>query len=106
MLYNLRTLLALLNSATTSKGLIVEASLDIHNYELKQKPTEEQMKLFEIKYTGPTKDMGKQLSYEINGTMMKDEDIPARERKTVFDTRDMLLAEKAEKARKRKKGKE
>lgn len=91
-LFSLRTVLAKLNGTTTKKGLVVKASLDVGVYELKQKPTQEQMGMFSIEYTGPTKDLKSKLSYVIDGTAMTGDAFTEAERKTVFDLRQNTAA--------------
>ena len=84
-LINLQRVLDLVRSTTTKKGLTVKAELDTGYYKTGEKPTEEQMNVFSCRYFGPTKDAEKnsKLSYVIDGTMMKDSDVPA-DRITVF----------------------
>lgn len=111
ILYNLRTVINEIKNTTTCKGLTVQAELDTGIYELKQKPTPEQMNLFHITYIGTN--AKNRLSYVIDGTRIKDSDIPECNRQTVFDIKhnidlsreekqalkEQLAAEKAEKQR-------
>lgn len=83
ILYNLRTVITEIRNTTTKKGLHVFAELDTGIYELKQKPTPEQMKLFQLQYTGT--EAAHKLSYEIDGTGISDADVPKAKRVTVFD---------------------
>ncbi len=71
VLLNLRTLLTVLNSTSTKKGLTVDVSLDLGIYELKQKVSDEQMKAISIKNIGPTKGSTTSLSYTIDGRKTK-----------------------------------
>ena len=88
VLYNLRTVLALIQSTTTSKGLTVEAELDTEIYHIGQKLTPDQQALIRVKYIGPTKDADTKLSYLIDGTKLEDSSFPSISHKTVFDTKE------------------
>ena len=101
-LYNMRTVLNEIRGTTTQKGLRVEAELDTKCYELKQKPTPEQMKLFQIRLTDKAHPENT-LSYEIDGTGISDSDVPKIELPTVFDLKKDIDLSKEEKEKLREK---
>ena len=96
-LYNLQCVLDLARSTTTETGLVVKAELDTCIYKTGQKPTDEQMNSFSCKYFGPTKQAKIKLSYTIDGSKMKDSDLPSQKSITVFDIKENIDLSKEEK---------
>ena len=96
MLYNLRTVLALINNTTTKSGLKCVAELDDRFYETGKKITEEEYEAINITYLKSPNGVETGLAYIIDGTG-KDTKYLDKEPLTVFDIKHNIDLSKEEK---------
>ena len=108
ILYNLRTVLAIINNLTTKTGLTCIGELDTNVYEIGNKITDAQYNAINITYITSPNGVDTRLTYTIDGTGKKTELLDHKPL-TVFEIKhniDLSKAEKEEKTRQKAAEKE